>query len=169
MISSRYSMRLWELMEWALEDGEVPLTIAARHPAGTLDLFDYLFTTAATLREGLQARSEFMHVLTTNSRLGIETETDQEITYSYRHVEPSGRGEELCLQFAVAIFCAGAQAATGRPVVPAHITLAQPAPAPTERLPRRTARARSTSTLLSPPSPSAPRTWTFRCAARTRP
>lgn len=128
MISSRYSMRLWELMEWALEDGEVPLTIAARHPAGTLDLFDYLFTTAATLREGLQARSEFMHVLTTNSRLGIETETDQEITYSYRHVEPSGRGEELCLQFAVAIFCAGAQAATGRPVVPAHITLAQPAP-----------------------------------------
>ena len=127
-IPSRHSMQLWELAEHALEDRHIPMTIASRHQAGQLDLFDYLFITAATFREGLRASRAFMHLLSTNSRLQVEVETDRETTYSYRHMEPGGRGEELCLQFAIATFCARAQAATGQPVVPARVAFAQPPP-----------------------------------------
>lgn len=128
VIPSRHSMRLWELIEWALQDPAVGLTLARAHEAGDLDLFDYLFTTAATLKEGFQARADFLHLLTTNSRLGIEAETSQETTYSYQHIEPGDRGEQLCLQFAAAILCSQARAATGRHISPVHVAIAAPAP-----------------------------------------
>jgi len=128
VIPSRHSMRLWELIEWALEDPAVGLTFAGTHEAGNLDLFDYLFTTAATLKEGFQVRADFLHLLTTNSRMGIEAETSQETSFSYRHIEPGDRGEELSLQFAAAILCAQARDATGRNISPVHVAIAAPAP-----------------------------------------
>jgi AraC-like DNA-binding protein len=128
IIPSRTCRLLWERIERALEDPHAALTIASRHQAGQLDLFDYLFTTAATLRQGLLATADFLHLLTTNGRLRIEAETDQQTTYSYRHAEPGGRGEQLCLQFCVALFCLRARAATGQPVVPAHVAFTQPPP-----------------------------------------
>ena len=128
LLPSRHDMRLWELIEWSLDDPAAPLTLAQVHASGNLDIFDYLFTTAATLGDGLQARRDFLHLLTTNSRLDVEAETSRETTYSYWHVEPGGRGEELCLQFAVAVFCAQASEATGQRVAPAHVSVAAPAP-----------------------------------------
>lgn len=121
-------MRLWELIEWSLEDPAAPLTLAQAHQPGNLDIFDYLFTTAATLRDGIQARRDFLHLLTTNSRISVEAETGLGTTYSYWHVEPGNRGEELCLQFAVAVFCAQAREATGQWVAPVHVSVAAPAP-----------------------------------------
>src|SRR5215468_8092134 len=128
IIPSRTCALLWELAERALEDPHAALTIANRHQAGQLDLFDYLFTTAATLRQGLQATAAFLHLLSTNGRLRIEAETDQQTTYSYRHVEPGGRGEQLCLQFCIALYCLRARAATGQPVALAHVAFTQPPP-----------------------------------------
>jgi Arabinose-binding domain of AraC transcription regulator, N-term len=52
MISPQYALRLWELAEQALEDPQLPLTIAARYQEGEPDLYDYLFLTAPTLRDG---------------------------------------------------------------------------------------------------------------------
>src|SRR5215471_4655429 len=69
IIPSRTCGLLWELAERAPEDPHAPLTIASHHPAGQLDLLDYLFPTAATLRQGLQATAGFLHLLTTNGRL----------------------------------------------------------------------------------------------------
>jgi AraC-like DNA-binding protein len=128
MLPSRHSMLLWELIERVLEDPHVPMTIASRHEAGQLDLFDYMFATAPTLRDGFQATLDFLHLVTTNSRMRIESETDHGITYSYRHVERGERGEDLCNQFAMAVFCGRARVATGHPVVPAHTAFAFPAP-----------------------------------------
>src|SRR5258708_34362191 len=64
MIPSRHSMRLWELVEHALEDPQVALTVAARHQVGDLDLYDYLFTTSATLRDAMAASSHYLHLIT---------------------------------------------------------------------------------------------------------
>jgi hypothetical protein len=134
MLPSRFSMRLWELAEHALEDPFIPLTLVDRHRVGELDLFDYLFTTAATLREGLEAAGRYFHLITTCNRRRVESETETETTYSYRLAEPGGRGEELCLQFNVAVVYARARAATGRPVVPVRVAFAQPAPPSHRRL-----------------------------------
>jgi AraC-like DNA-binding protein len=128
MIPSHYVYHLWELVEHALENPHVPLTTVARHKVGDLDLFDYLLTTAATLKDGLRVNGDFLHLVTTNGRLQIEAETDRDTTYSCRTAEPGGRGAELWVQFTVAGFCARAQAATRRPVVPAHVAFAQPPP-----------------------------------------
>jgi AraC-like DNA-binding protein len=128
MIPSYRGARLWELVEHALEDPQVGLTAVGRHQVGDLDLYDYLFTTAATLRDGLRIHGDFFPLVSTNCRLQIEAETDRYTTYSYRHVLRGGRGEELWTQFSIAGFCARAQAATGRPLIPVHVGFAQPAP-----------------------------------------
>jgi len=128
MISPRYALRLWELTEHALADPDAALTVAARHQVGELALYDYLFSTAATLRDGLQASSRYLPLMTTNGRLRVETETELETTYSYSYTDADGRGGELGLQFSIAVFCARAQAGTGRLVVPVHVRFAQPAP-----------------------------------------
>ena len=134
MLPARFTMRLWELAEHALEDPFVPLTLVDRHRVGDLDLFDYLFTTATTLREGLEAAGRYFHLISTSNRRRVESETETETTYSYGLAEPGGRGEELCLQFHVASIYARARAVTGRPVVPVRVAFAQPAPPSHRRL-----------------------------------
>jgi DNA-binding SARP family transcriptional activator/AraC-like DNA-binding protein len=128
MASPYFAMRLWELAEHALEDPQLPLTVAARFQAGELDLYDYLFTTAPTLRDGFDLSSQYLPLLTTNGRLEVEAETDGEVTYSYRYLDADSRGADLALQFSLAIFCARAMAGTGQPVRPARLTFKQPAP-----------------------------------------
>jgi AraC-like DNA-binding protein len=110
------------------------MTVVNRHQVGELDLFDYLFTTAGTLREGLETDSRYLHLVTTRLERGVEAETDRETTYSYRQAEPGGRGEDLCLQFSVAALYARARAATGQPVRPVRIAFAQSAPPSHRRL-----------------------------------
>jgi AraC-like DNA-binding protein len=128
MISPHFALRLWELAEHALEDPQLPLTFTAYYETGELDLYDYLFTTAATLRDGLDLSSRYLHLLTTNARLQIESETDREITYSYQYLVADGRGADLALQFSVAVFCAGARMGTGQPIVPIRLAFKQQAP-----------------------------------------
>ena len=128
MIAPHFALRLWELAEHALDDPQLPLTFAARYQTGELDLYDYLFTTAPTLRDGLDVSSRYLHLLTTNGRLRIESETDREITYSYRYLLAEGRGADLALQLSVAIFCARARAGTGQPIVPIRLAFKQQAP-----------------------------------------
>ena len=110
------------------------MTVVDRHQVGELDLFDYLFTTAGTLREGLETDGRYTHLVTTRLQRRVEAETDRETTYSYRQAEPGGRGEDLCLQFSVAALCARARAATGQHVRPVRVAFAQSAPQSHRRL-----------------------------------
>jgi DNA-binding SARP family transcriptional activator len=128
MASPYFAMRLWELAEHALEDPQLPLTVAARFQQGELDLYDYLFTTAPTLRDGLHLSSRYLHLLTTNARLEVEAETDHEVTYSYQYLDADARGADMGLQFSAAIFCARARAGTGQPIAPVRLAFKQPAP-----------------------------------------
>jgi AraC-like DNA-binding protein len=128
MIPARLTTRLWELLERALDDPLAGLRVARRHRFGDFSLFDYLVITSATLRDGITAASRYLHLITTSGRVDVVQETGQATTYAYRLHGSGGRGEELCLQFAVAAFCAGARAATRQRIVPVHVTLTQRAP-----------------------------------------
>jgi AraC-like DNA-binding protein len=128
MISSRHALRLWELAEQALHDPDVALGVAARYQLGELGLYDYLFRTAATLGEGLEASRRYLPLVTTNGRLRVESRSGQETTYSYSYLEADGRGQELAMQFSIALLLARARSGTGRPVAPVHVGFTQPAP-----------------------------------------
>jgi AraC-like DNA-binding protein len=128
LVGSVQHGRLWELAAHALQDPHLGLTAVARHRVGDLDLYDYLFTTAATVREALQVSAEFFPLISTNCSLTPQPQPDGETVYQYRHALAGGRGEELWTQFSIAGFCARVSAAAGRPVTPAHVALAQPPP-----------------------------------------
>jgi transcriptional regulator with XRE-family HTH domain len=128
MIPSHYSLRLWELAEHAFDDPQLPLTMAAHVQPGELDLYDYLFATAPTLRDGFELSRQYLRLVTTNALLEFEEETDREVTYSYRYVDAEGRGAELALQFCAAFFCGKAIAGTGQPVAPSRVAFTQSAP-----------------------------------------
>ena len=128
MISPYFAMRLWELGEHVLEDPQLPLTVAARFQPGELDLYDYLFTTAPTLKDGFDVSSRYLPLLTTNGQLEVEAETEHEVTYSYRYLDADARGADFALQLSIAVFCARAQASIGRPIAPVRVAFSQPAP-----------------------------------------
>ena len=128
MLPSRHALRLWELIEHSIDVPHVPLVIASRYQPGALDHWDYLFTTAATLRDGMGTARDFLHLVTTNGRIEVSADTGRETSYSYQHVESGSRGSELARQFAISVLLARARAATGRPIVPAHVAFAQSAP-----------------------------------------
>src|SRR5581483_11945945 len=88
-------------------------------------LHDYLFATAATLREGLAASSRYLHLLTAHGRLRVEAETERATVYSYSHLCEEECGTELALRLSVASLCARAQEETGRPVTPVHVSVAR--------------------------------------------
>ena len=92
---SRHALRLWELAEHTMHVPHAPLAVASRHQAGSLELFDYLFIAAATLRDGLQTSQDFLHLVTTNGRIGVTRHSNGQTSYSYRHVEAGSRGSQL--------------------------------------------------------------------------
>ena len=57
-----------------------------------------------------------------------ESETNHGTTYSFRQADAIGRGAEMALQFGVSALCAQVRITTGRPVAPARVALAVPAP-----------------------------------------
>ena len=101
---------------------EVALTIAARCHAGGLDLYDYLFTTAATLREALAVSSQYLPLLTTSGRLQLVSESERDATYCYSCPEADDRAAQVALQSSLAVF-RRAWAGTGQPVVPTQVTV----------------------------------------------
>ena len=129
MLPSRHALRIWELIEHSIEVPHAALTVASRYQLGALELFDYLFKTAATLRDGMEVSRDFLHVVTTNGKIGVVADgDDRETSYSYQHLAPGSRGSQLGHQFAMCVLLARAREATGRMIVPARVTYAQPAP-----------------------------------------
>lgn len=128
MIHPCHALRLWELVEQALGTPDVGFRVAARYQLGDLGLYDYLFRTTATLGDGLETSSRYLPLITTNGMLRTQAHAEHETTYSFAYLNTVGRGEELALQFSIAMLCARARAGTGQPVIPVHVGFSQPAP-----------------------------------------
>lgn len=133
-IDSRHVSRIWELTEHALGGEDAALAVARHYRMGALDLYDYLFASAATLGEGLAASQRYMHLVTTNSGLEAGPETEGLITYSFRHAHAGDRRTDLAQQCAVVLFCDRARTATGQRLVPVRVGLAHPGPRSVRRL-----------------------------------
>jgi AraC-like DNA-binding protein len=129
MVKPGHALRLWELLEHALEDPYYAVRAAGMHELGEMDVFDYLFMTSETLGDGLLASIRHLPLLTTNGLLRVDAVADDETTYSYclLHAQES-RGGELALNTAVAAWCMRARVATGRQVVPTRVAFAHQAP-----------------------------------------
>lgn len=81
MLLTRYYTRLWELVEWALEQPLVPLTIAVRHQFSELSLYDYLFTSAATGRRIVPVRMTCPSVAPPSRRLLVEAFGTRQVVF----------------------------------------------------------------------------------------
>lgn len=104
----------------------VALAVAARYRVGDLGLFDYLFTTSGTLRDGLAASCRYLHLVTTAGRLRAEPGTGA--TYSLRCAGPGGEGGRTAAAARRRGVLRPAAAAAGRLFIPAGVAFAQPPP-----------------------------------------
>ena len=127
LIPAEPVLRLWELAEHKL--GPRVALDTPRGPWLTKPrLMDYLLSTAATFREGMEISREFGYFVTTNRQVRIEADTGSSVTFSFRNLTGEGRGSELSAQCSMACTLARVQAEIGRRVVPVRIALTQPPP-----------------------------------------
>jgi AraC-like DNA-binding protein len=127
-VSSDRYLRAWELVEHGVDRSDIALAIAERYKVGALGLYDYLFITAPTLREGMAATGTYMNTVSTNWRFEPAEETDREISFNVHLNTGGGRGGELAMQFGIAGAFTRARAVTGRPVNPVRVAFRQQAP-----------------------------------------
>ncbi|NUR95382.1 MAG: AraC family transcriptional regulator [Kribbellaceae bacterium] len=129
LVSSRPYLRLWECAEFHQDDPETGLRIAKSYRLGHYGLFDYLFSTAATVADGLAAVRIGPPLATNHRYRPASDDRDGESTTRLSLVDGGGeRGAELAVQAAYASTLARIRAATREPVVPVRIALRQPPP-----------------------------------------
>ncbi|NUS14333.1 MAG: AraC family transcriptional regulator [Streptomyces sp.] len=122
-------LRLLEVTEHSLAGQDALLRLVGRHYGfGALGLYDYLFTTSASLGEGLEASGRFMDSVATGSRLKVVEQSEQEITLAYEFAPAEGLPRELAAQFAFSVFCARVRQGTGSRLGPLRVGLAQAPP-----------------------------------------
>lgn len=129
MLPLGHVRRVWELVDHALGSADAPLAMASRFGSGGYGLPDYLFATAPTVRDGLAAVGDSVHLISTNCQLGVETSSDRAVTWTYHwRMAPSGRAAALAAQFMVVSVVRRIQMATGSPVAPTHVAFIQDPP-----------------------------------------
>ncbi|WP_433564687.1 AraC family transcriptional regulator ligand-binding domain-containing protein [Nocardia sp. CA-151230] len=130
MVSSRAYLRLWERAEFRQDAPEVGLRIASTYRIGRFGIFDYLFSTAATVAEGLAAvRRSGALMATTNHHYSSAWDTsDSEHTMVLEMIDGDGRGADLTIQAAYASTLARIRHASGASITPTRITLRQKPP-----------------------------------------
>ncbi|MFE3192629.1 AraC family transcriptional regulator ligand-binding domain-containing protein [Nocardia sp. NPDC059240] len=127
-------LRTWEVVEHGLGDPDAALRIAERYAIGQVGLYDYLFTTAATLGEGLALCGPFVGAISTNFYFEPGTETEDEVSFEVTMINGDGRGRELAMQWALAAIFMRARLVTTTPVHPARVEFRQRAPRDRTRL-----------------------------------
>lgn len=127
-VASGHYVRLWELAEHLMDTPDVALISAENYRLGGLGHYDYLFSSAPTLGDGLAACGPYMGVLTNNFEFTVEAETETEVTFGVGMLEGDGRGRELAMQFALSAVFTRARITSGRPVAPVRVGFAQAAP-----------------------------------------
>ncbi|MFJ9370198.1 AraC family transcriptional regulator ligand-binding domain-containing protein [Nocardia sp. NPDC101769] len=129
MVSSGAYLRLWEHAEFRQDAPEVGLRIATTYRIGRFGIFDYLFSTAATVAEGLAAVRRNGALMATNHHYSSARDTsDSEYTTVLEMTDGDGRGADLTIQAAYASTLARIRHATGASITPARITLRQKPP-----------------------------------------
>ncbi|MGW4242545.1 AraC family transcriptional regulator ligand-binding domain-containing protein [Nocardia sp. NPDC004722] len=130
-VSSRYCLRVWELLEQETGDPDIALRVTEESTPGEFGLLEYLFVSADDLGAALDACMRHTGSVTTSYRLRIAEQDEHEVRYEVLAAVDDCRGRELLLQAAFALIVGRARAATRCPLVPVRMTFRQPAPADT--------------------------------------
>lgn len=128
-VSSRYCLRVWELIERETGDPDIALRVSDESTTGEFGLLEYLFLSAATLGDALDACVRHTGSLTTSYRFRVARRDEQEVCYEVLSGVEDCRGRELLIQATFALLVGRARAATRYPVVPARVSFRQTAPA----------------------------------------
>ncbi|MEV0682908.1 AraC family transcriptional regulator ligand-binding domain-containing protein [Nocardia sp. NPDC050378] len=116
-------LRLWELI--ARPGAGVAVAEAA--PLGTLNTWDYLVTTGATLADSLRAAQPY-HRLVTAAAEGFDLSGEADLTIGYRTSAGDPTVASTVNEYVLAYYLRRAREATGRPLVPAKVTFGHSAP-----------------------------------------
>lgn len=124
-VGARQATDLWNRAAAAVEDPLFGVHFGRDHQPGRLGLFDYLFLTADTLEDAFDTVVRHVFVASTGgvyqqAKHGSRVVVERTLSGGpdYWHAEAFVLGWQLTM----------ARHATGRPVRPAHVDLAQPAP-----------------------------------------
>ncbi|MFF0456130.1 AraC family transcriptional regulator ligand-binding domain-containing protein [Nocardia africana] len=129
MVTSGAYLRLWECAEFRQPAPDSALRISTTYYLGKHGIFDYLFSTAATVGEGLATVRRAGTAMATNHRYTVTTdELRGEQTLGLELLDGDGRGAELTVQASFASTVARIRRGSGRPVSPSRITLRQKPP-----------------------------------------
>lgn len=124
----RSLLRLWELIAQARPGAGSGAAIAAAAPLGTLDTWDYLVTTGASLADSLRAAQPY-HRLVTAAAEGFDLSGDSDLTIGYRTTADDPAVASVVNEYVLAYYLRRAREATGRPLVPTRVSFGHPAPA----------------------------------------
>lgn len=131
MVSSRAYLRLWEVAEFHQQAPAVGLRIADTYRIGRFGVYDYLFSTAATVADGIAAVRECGGTMATNHEYRVDpdgTDRAHERTTALVLADGVGSGVDLTVQAAYASTVARMRYATGASITPTRITLRQQPP-----------------------------------------
>jgi AraC-like DNA-binding protein len=128
MVASSCYLRTWELTEHHLDEPAVAFRLARQWVLGRFGLYDYLFSTASTLGEGLGVCGPYMGAISTNFQFSQVGESEQEVSFAVNLLNGAGRGRELAMQFALAAIFTRSRIVTGHDVSPVRVTFRQRAP-----------------------------------------
>lgn len=124
----RTLLRLWEAIAHARPGAGAGAAVAAAAPLGTLNTWDYLVTTGATLADSLRAAQPY-HRLVTAAAEGFDLSGDGDLTIGYRTSADDPAVASVVNEYVLAYYLRRAREATGRPLTPARVSFGHSAPA----------------------------------------
>ncbi|TCK00329.1 AraC family transcriptional regulator [Nocardia alba] len=120
-------LRLWELIAQARPGAGSGAAIAAAAPLGSLNTWDYLVTTGATLADSLRAAQPY-HRLVTAATEGFDLSGDGGLTIGYRTSAGDPAVAAVVNEYVLAYYLRRAREAVGRPLVPTKVSFGHSAP-----------------------------------------
>ncbi len=131
-VPSECFSRLWELGESLLDDPDIALHVASRYRLNATRLYDYLFTSAATVGAGLATCGPYVTAVTSNHRFDLVAENDEETTLYLDMIDGDGRGRDLVQVWGLVAVLARTRLVVDTPLNPVRVSLRQCAPRKTE-------------------------------------
>ncbi|MFB7717077.1 AraC family transcriptional regulator [Nocardia sp. NPDC056100] len=126
-VPSETFWRLWEVGARALGDPDVALRVASRYELKATRLYDYLFTSAPTLRAGLATCGPYVSAVTTNHRFDL-VEGDGGPALRLDMVDGGDATRDYTQLWGLTAVLTRARRVVDAPLDPIRVSLRRPAP-----------------------------------------
>lgn len=128
-LPSVLALRLWEVSGVAIEAWGGGARISQLWTPGRLHVWDYLFRSAPTLAEGFRSAARLLPAVRDPlERAEVTEDAEGRVTVRYHTPYTDVPGASMVSELALGLILQEARAASGRPIVPAHVLLPHRAP-----------------------------------------